>query len=124
MMKKGMILFFLLVAVAITGCKKDPENGNPDDSTTYPQILKLTADKYEIMVGGEDPAILTCEASGGNLGYTWEVDLGDIFALNQTGSQVRFTGSECCVGDKLIKCTVSNDRGSVTDTIIVHIFIP
>ena len=119
-----MLLFILVIVTAVAGCKKDTDNGNQDGSTTHPQIVKLTADKYEIMVGGQDPAILTCEATGGNLSFAWEVDLGDIFALNQTGSQVRFTGSECCVGDKLIKCTVSNDRGSVTDTVIVHIFIP
>ena len=73
------------------------------------------------MYGGEDPAIITCEATGGNLSYLWEVDLGDIFPITNDNSKVRFTGSSCCVGDKVIKCTVSNDKGSVSKE--VHLTI-
>ena len=122
-MKLNVVLFLLMVTiVSITGCKK--KESTPDASTTSPQIVSLTANKYQIMVGGEDPAILTCEASGGNIQYTWEVDLGDIFPLNEVGSMVRFTGSDCCLGEKKIHCTVTNDKGSVSETIIITIFIP
>lgn len=120
MNKRYAIVFIMLIVLSI-GCKKE---NDPVEGDSFPEIISLTADKYQIQVGGQDPAILTCEAAGGGLMYAWEVDLGDIFALNESGSQVRFTGSECCVGDKLIKCTVTNDLGSVTDTVIVHIFIP
>jgi len=123
-MKGKLLIGIILLTVTILSCKKDTDTSDPGVVTTYPEIIELKADKYEIKVGGEDPCILTCEASGGNLSYVWEVDLGDIFAINEEGSQVRFTGSECCVGDKLIKCTVSNDLGSVTETVIVHIYIP
>ena len=123
-MKSRLLLFTLFIAITCISCKKESITSDPGVVTTFPKIIKLTADKYEIKVGGEDPAILTCEASGGNLSYVWEVDLGDIFALNEVGSQVRFTGSECCVGDKEITCTVSNELGSITETVTVHIFIP
>ncbi len=122
-MKLNAMLFLIMVAVvSMAGCKKkDPD---PDAGTTVPQIVSLTANKYLIMVGGEDPAILTCVANGGNIQYTWEVDLGDIFPLNEEGSQVRFTGSDCCLGEKVIKCSVTNDKGSVTENIIITIYIP
>lgn len=118
------IAFFLCLCIIIlsAGCKKNAPA--PDATTTFPQILSLTADKDSIKVGGTEPAILTCISSGGNISYTWEVDLGDIFPLTDDGSQVRFTGSECCLGEKYIKCTVSNDKGSVMDTVIVYIYIP
>lgn len=106
-------------------CKK--ESDAPQDNstvTTAPKIVSLSADKYEIVVGGEEPAIIECDATGGNLNYKWEVDLGDIFPLNESGSIVRFTGSECCVGDKFITCTVSNDKGETSQVITIHIFIP
>ena len=104
-------------------CKKDDQT-TPSADTTIPTILKLTSDKATIKYGGEEPAIITCEATGGNCTYLWEVDLGDIFVLNADGSQVRFTGSECCIGDKVITCTVSNDKGDASETVVVNIYIP
>ncbi len=123
-MKSRLIFFIFLISIACISCKKDSITPDPGVVATFPEIVELTSDKAEIRVGGDDPCILTCEATGGNLSYIWEVDLGDIFAINETGSQVRFTGSECCVGDKLISCTVSNEMGSVTETVTVHIYIP
>ncbi|MFH1297850.1 MAG: hypothetical protein ABIJ04_11375 [Bacteroidota bacterium] len=118
-------LFVLIIVMFVvsSGCQKK-SNPNPDPTTTFPQILSLTADNDSIKVGGTEPAILTCIASGGNIAFTWEVDLGDIFPLNEEGSVVRFTGSECCLGKKYIKCTVSNDKGSIMDTVIIYIYIP
>ena len=122
-MQIRLLTILLFLGVLISGCDKN-EVIEPADLTTTPKILTLTADKYDIEVGGKDPAIITCEAEGGNIQYTWEVDLGDIFPLNNDGSQVRFTGSECCLGEKIIKCTVKNDKGESTKTITINIFIP
>lgn len=123
MKRKILAILVISLVVAAAACSKK-SNPAPDANTTYPQFISLTADKDSIKVGGTEPAILTCMAAGGNLSYTWEVDLGDIFPLNEEGSQVRFTGSECCLGEKYIKCTISNDKGSVMDTVIVYIYIP
>ncbi|MBE0647395.1 MAG: hypothetical protein IH596_06405 [Bacteroidales bacterium] len=123
-MKANVFLTLLAITlVSLAGCNKK-NNPAPDASTTFPQFVSLTADKDSIKVGGTDPAILTCMASGGNISYTWEVDLGDIFPLNEAGSQVRFSASECCLGEKYIKCTISNDKGSIMDTVMLYIFIP
>lgn len=123
-MKSRFLICILFLSVALLSCKKDEADPDPGQSITAPSIVELTSDRYEIRVGGEDPAVITCNATGGNLSYMWEVDLGDIFALNESGSQVRFTGSECCVGEKIIKCTVSNQLGSAEETITLNIFIP
>lgn len=122
-MKFKLLSIIFLCAFVVTACKKS-ENTDPVNGTTTPKITSLTADKTEIQVGGEDPSTITCEATGGNIQYKWEVDLGDIFPLNETGSQVRFTGSECCLGEKVIKCTISNDKGSDEQVIVINIFIP
>lgn len=123
-MKHNIIAIILVLAViSIAGCDKKSDPA-PDAGTTFPKILSLTADKDSLKVGGEEPAVITCVAAGGNIEYKWEVDLGDIFPLNDEGSQVRFSASECCLGEKYIKCTVSNDKGSVMDTAMIFIFIP
>lgn len=122
-MKYTLIALLMVATIFTISCKKE-ETTTPSTETTTPEIISLTSDKSTIKYGGEEPAIITCEALGGNCQYTWEVDLGDIFVLNEDGSQVRFTGSECCIGDKIIKCTVKNDKGEVTETVTVNIFIP
>ncbi len=122
---KALTLITISIFVLFAACKKKADdNPDPGVTTEVPKIVSLTSDKDEIVFGGEDVAIITCDASGGSIEYTWEVDLGDIFPLNEDGSQVRFTGSECCLGEKFIKCTAQNDKGSVTDTIVINILLP
>ena len=124
---KANIKITYLIAVLLTigifaACQKESVPIAID--TTTPQIVSLTTNKADIQFGGSDPAILTCDATGGNLSFKWEVDLGDLFAIKEDNSVVRFTGSPCCVGKKYIKCTVSNDKGSDTKTIIINILEP
>lgn len=122
-MKVYLTSLILVILIAVTACNKENEP-NPEPETTFPEIVKLTSDKDSIKFGGEDPAIITCETTGGEITYLWEVDLGDIFVLNESGSQVRFTGSECCIGEKIITCTATNDKGSVSQTITIFIEAP
>jgi PKD repeat protein len=113
-------IYFLFVLIII-GCSSKSSNPVNNSETTAPKIISLTAPKTEILYGGQDPAIITCEATGGNLSYVWQVDLGDIIPLNSDHSQVSFTGAACCIGDKTIKCTVSNDKGSDSKNIVITI---
>lgn len=113
----------MVAGILMSACNKK-DTSAPGADTTPPVIVKLTADKSAIRFGGDDPAIITCETTGGDMHYEWEVDLGDIFSLNEDGSMVRFTGSECCIGEKIITCTAYNDKGSVSETITINIFIP
>lgn len=46
-------------------------------------------------------------ASGKDLAYTWELDLGTIFG---TGSSVTFNA--CCVGTHNVKCTIKDGYGN------------
>ncbi len=122
-MRLTFLSLVIIAFVCTTGCKKksDPE---PGIETSIPVIVSLSSDKESIKFGGDDPAIITCVSTGGEISYEWEVDLGDIFVLNEDGSQVRFTGSECCIGEKVITCTASNDKGSIAKTIIIVIENP
>jgi hypothetical protein len=123
-MRLLILTLFTVSIIFVSGCKKDNNDPEPGIETSIPEIVSLSSDKSSIEFGGEDPAIITCNASGGDISFEWEVDLGDIFVLNETGSQVRFTGSECCIGEKIITCTVKNDKGSTSETVMINIFIP
>jgi hypothetical protein len=115
---------FLLPAFALILAACAKESSAPNDAgveTGPPAIASITAEKTEILYGGNDPAILTCNATGGNLTYVWQVDLGDIIPLNASHSKVSFNGAACCVGEKTITCTVSNSKGSVSKSIVITI---
>jgi putative hemolysin len=119
-MKKYILLLPALMLL-ILGCSQESTNPNTDPETGVPEILGISAEKTQILYGGQDPAIITCNATGGNLKYVWEVDLGDIIPLNASHSKISFNGSACCVGEKIITCTVSNSQGSVSKSIVITI---
>ena len=116
------ILVIFLTLISFIACSEVPVENS--ETTTIPQIVKISVDKDTINFGGGDPAIITCEAKGGNLEFTWEVDLGDIFPLKNDNSKVRFSGSPCCIGKKIIKCTVANDKGNATRNVEIFIREP
>lgn len=118
---KNSLTVIALVFVLATGCSEESTAPTGDVETAAPRITSLSAEKSQILYGGQDPAIITCEASGGNLSYTWEVDLGDIIPLNTARSKVSFNGTACCVGEKVITCTVSNSLGSDSKSIVITI---
>ncbi len=122
-MKFRILTIIVLSVVFLISCEKE-DSPAANVETTTPEIVSLSSDKSNINFGGEEFATISCEATGGGLSFVWEVDLGDIFVLNEDGSQVRFTGSECCIGEKIITCTASNDNGSVSETIVIVIDKP
>ncbi|MDQ1285775.1 MAG: Ig-like protein [Thermodesulfobacteriota bacterium] len=97
----------------LPGCSKN-DNPASNDSETAPVINSVSADKTQILYGGMDKAVISCSAEGGNLKYVWQVDLGDLIPVNSEHSKVSYSGAACCVGDKIITCTVSNSKGSVS----------
>lgn len=118
---KSQLLLLSSLFLLLLGCSEESTNPNVDAETSAPEIRSLTAEKTQILYGGQDPAVITCDATGGNLTYVWEVDLGDIIPLNSSRSKVSFNGSACCVGEKVITCTVSNAKGSASKSIVITI---
>ncbi len=113
-----LLVISMIVFTSLVGCQEN-ESPTKNENTTQPEIVKLSTTATEILIA--DAAIVTCEATGGNLEYTWEVLLGDIIPMNEEGSQVRYSGAECCIGEKEITCTVKNDKGEDKKIIIISI---
>jgi hypothetical protein len=123
MKTKYIILFFLVGLLALNACKED-DKSDPTEEVKFPEITSMTATKSVVEFGGKDPTVISCEATGGNLSYTWYVDLGDLIPVSEDKSVIQYTASDCCIGDKMIFCEVENNLGSVTDTISIFIQIP
>jgi hypothetical protein len=121
MTKINKIFSILFALIILVSCSDTSSNNDPTKETGIPTITSLTSDKPQIMYGGADLATLTCVATGGNLTYKWEVDLGDIIPVKSDKSVVTFSGAACCVGEKVIKCTVSNSLGNISKELKVFI---
>jgi len=117
---KAYTYMFALAGILLLGsCDKDKTTFNPNN--TVPTIDSLTTNMSIIEFGSTKPAVLNCAANGGELTYIWEVDLGDLFIINDSGSQAQYTASPCCIGEKVISCTVSNNKGELTESIMITI---
>ena len=118
-MKAYTYLFALTGILLLGSCVKETNTYNPNNIT--PTIDSLTTSMTNMTFGSTKPAYLECYATGGELTYIWEVDLGDLFIINDSGSQAQYSASPCCIGEKIISCTVSNNKGELTESIMITI---
>jgi len=120
-MKRIIYIVFIIYAIAsIYACQSEQVN---NEETTFPEILDISAYRDTIDFGG-DTTTLFVNTTGGNITCIWDVDLGDILPIVADGHIALFSGSECCVGIKNIKCTVTNDKGSTEASVKVYIKEP
>jgi len=118
-MKSILFSFAILALVSFSSCEK--EEVISTIQTEIPAIDSLTTNTFRILAGDPIPAILHCYATGGDLNYVWEVDLGDLFTTNESGSEVQYTASACCLGEREITCIVSNNKGDASESIVITI---
>jgi hypothetical protein len=119
-LKRFSYLFVIVSFVLLASCEKD-DTKDSDVLTEFPVIDSLTTSMVVMEFGSTIPAVLSCSATGGNLEYLWEVDLGELFVMNTSGSEAQYSASPCCIGEKVITCTVSNDKGSASESIFLMI---
>ena len=118
-MKAYTYLFALAGILFLGSCDKEEITYNTNNIT--PIIDSLTTSMSNMTFGSTEGAVLECYATGGDLTYIWEVDLGDLFITNGSGSQAQYSASPCCIGKKVVSCTVSNNKGELTESIMVII---
>ena len=118
-MRFSVLTIATILLIFISSCEKEQRGST--SQTEAPVIDSMTTSKTQVKYGISEPAILKCYAKGNDLTYIWDVDFGDLFPINDEGSEVQFTASPCCMGEKKITCQVSNDGGKVTESITVTI---
>ncbi len=101
-----MILFF--------SCAK--EKDEPLDTGAI-KITSLTTSDTSL-IAWIDTASIMIVASGNDLAYEWSCNHG---TLRGSGTNVKYTAGECCVGLNTITCRVYNDSSSVSRDINIRI---
>lgn len=120
MIKKFRVRFALLLmifALVMPSCKKEDDPPPPDPSDQL-ALDSLVASKRVI----ETWEVITIRAytRGENISYHWAANHGTLITNDSVA--VEYWACSTCVGLNTIECTVSNEYGSISDTIMINVF--
>lgn len=121
-MKKLLFLQAVLIAVIfiIPSCQEDFIKEIEDRPTDMIEFRGISASKDSACMF--DTILLTADAKGDNLRYTWQHAKGSLVAVEGEPSKVYFWGCQTCLADLTISCTVENEYGAYTKEISVFIY--
>lgn len=116
-MKKYILTSILLLAIFIFSCKKDSNNPNVQASDNL-AIDSLVATKANIKI--YEQTFITAYTRGKNLKFHWSANHGTIETTDS--STVMYWACPSCLGLNTIECKVSNEFGTVSDTIMINVY--
>lgn len=112
------VFFFALtmLTVVFTACQKEDEPPPPDPTPNL-ALDSIVASKNNIIIYEE--IYLTAYARGENLTYQWKTNHGSMVGLDSVTA--KYWACYSCIGHNVVECTVSNEYGAITDTIVIHV---
>lgn len=121
-MKKLLLFPFILAVLAavISSCQEDYIRDIEDKPTELIEFTGITASRDSACMF--DTIVLTANAKGENLKYTWQRAKGSMVGVKGEPYKVYFWGCQTCCGDLTISCTVENEYGAYTKEISVFVF--
>lgn len=121
-MRKFSLLFILISMLipAVSSCQEDYIMEIADRPTDTIEFTDITASKDSACMF--DTIVLTANAKGENLKYTWQRAKGSMVAVEGHPDKVYFWGCRTCCGDLTISCTVENEYGAYTKEINVFVY--
>ncbi|PLW93027.1 MAG: hypothetical protein C0592_07715 [Marinilabiliales bacterium] len=112
---KHIILLIFAIGIGLTACKKDPVV-EPDPSDKL-ALDSLVTEKQEIVVW--EKIYIDAYTRGENISFLWSTNHGTL--VGSDSSSVQYYACPTCLGLNTIECTVSNDYGSISDTIMIRV---
>lgn len=110
--------FPLVLALVILMFACNKEDDTPDINPTDKLALdSLVATKKHIVIW--EQITVKAYARGENLKYEWYTNHGSMVALDSV--TVLYWACPSCEGLNIIECTVSNDYGSISDTVMIQV---
>jgi hypothetical protein len=106
----------LLLALCCSSCQKneDPSPPDPSDDLALDSIraTKKVINVWEVIT-------VTAYARGQNLSFHWTANHGTLVTCDSVA--VDYWACSSCVGINTIECSVSNEFGSISDTIMINV---
>lgn len=121
-MRKLLLIPLMLWALIplISSCQEDYIKEIEDKPTDKIVFTGITASKDTVCMF--DTIVLTANATGENLKYTWQRAKGSMVGVKGEPEKVYFWGCQTCCGDLTISCTVENEYGAYTKDISVFVY--
>ena len=106
----------ILLLILMPGCHKEDKNPvvNPSEKLA---LDSLVATNKHIVTWEEIQ--VRAYARGENLNFEWYTNHGSMIAVDS--ATVLYWACPSCEGLNIIECTVSNDYGSISDTIMIQV---
>jgi hypothetical protein len=111
----SFLLFILMMGILLPSCKKDDEP-HPDPSDNL-AIDSLVATKTDIKAWEE--INITAYTRGKHITFKWSANHGSM--AGKDSSMVKYWACTSCIGLNTVKCTVSNEFGTLYDTIMINV---
>jgi len=111
-----LLFILLLMFFSFISCNKD-DHVIPPGSSNKLAIDSLVATKTDIKIWEE--IYITAYTRGKNLTFKWSANHGSMSGKDSV--TVKYWACPSCVGLNTIKCTVSNEYGSLYDTIMINV---
>jgi hypothetical protein len=110
------IKLFLILVVAFISCSKESPTIQVDPSTNL-SLDSIVPTKRNIITWEE--IYITAYTKGKNISYNWSANHGSM--LEEDSSTVTYWACPSCVGKNTIKCQISNEFGTISDTITITV---
>jgi hypothetical protein len=117
-MEKTFLLTALILGaiILIASCKKDSNPPQPQPTENL-ALDSIVATKKNIVTWEE--IYITAYARGQNLSFKWSANHGSMLCKDSV--IVKYWACESCMGLNTIECKVSNEYGTVSDTIMIKV---
>ncbi|MFH0894658.1 MAG: hypothetical protein V2A54_09500 [Bacteroidota bacterium] len=114
--KISILPIIFLFALMLNSCKHEPEAlpVNPSDNLA---IDSIRATKKLIPIWEE--IFITVYTRGKNLTYNWSANHGSMSSADSV--TIKYWACPTCVGLNTVECKVSNEYGTVSDTIMIRV---
>lgn len=116
----ALIGVFALLSLIVSSCQEDFIVDIEDRPTDLIEFSGITASKDSACMF--DTIVLTANARGENLRFTWQYAKGSLVAIKGEPDKVYFWGCQTCCGDLTVSCTVENEHGAYTRDVTVFIY--
>jgi hypothetical protein len=113
---KIVFIFVIILILAGASCAKQDDKSKVDPSDKL-ALDSLVATKKHIVTWEE--ITVKAYARGENLKFEWHTNHGSMVALDSV--TVLYWACPTCEGLNVIECTVSNEFGSISDTVMIQV---
>jgi len=113
----GLLSVIVILSMLTTSCKKKEEDAPEPEPSVNLALDSLVATKKNIVTWEE--IYITAYARGNNLTYKWSANHGSM--IGKDSVTVLYYACDSCVGLNTIECKVTNEYGTVSDTIMIRV---